>query len=117
MCAGDLEARGEPEPRAGLRGRERLEQVLANARIDPVARVRDARNRPIAVALEPNRRGASRRQRLLRVDEQAQEDLAQPAGAAVDVERLPAIVLAQLEVLVRVRAADELDGLLGDPVQ
>ena len=70
---------GEPEARAGLRGRERLEQLLANARIDPGARVRDARDGPVAVALEPNRRGASRGQRLLRVDEQAQEDLAQPA--------------------------------------
>ena len=35
----------------------------------------------------------------------------------MDVERLAAILLSQLEVLVRVRAADELDGLLGDPVQ
>ena len=56
-------------------------------------------------------------QRLLRVDQQAQEDLTQPGGAAVDVERLAAMLLSQLDVLVRVRAADELDGLLADPVQ
>src|SRR5262245_66656931 len=96
MHARDLEAAGEPEARA------------------PRARVGDARDGPVAVALESDGRGASVRQRLLRADEEAQEDLAQAGVAAVDVKRLAAVVLANLEALVCVRAANELDSLLGE---
>ena len=41
-----------PRPGARLLRRERLEQMLADARIDAVAGVRDAREGPVAVALE-----------------------------------------------------------------
>ena len=115
VTACDLEARREPEARSAvLRRRERLEQAGTRIRVDARAGVGDPCDRPVAVPLELDGDAAAVGQGLLSVDEQAEKDLAEADGVPANVQGLLRILLSELDALAGARAANELDGPLGD---
>ena len=115
VAACDLEARSEPEARSAvLRRRERLEHAGTRIRVDARTGVGDPCDSPVAVSLELDGDAAAGGQGLLSVDEQAEKDLAEADGVPANVQGLLRILLSKLDALAGARAANELDGPLGD---